>query len=346
MKNKALQLYLLLRDYILIYLPVHRKMSEKTIQTYKQALNQYRIYLSDEKKIPFSQIDFGSFSRNLIYGFLMWMRDVNGNSIQTLNLRLAAIKSFLRYCSEENIELTAVYLTAASIHSFKGAEKLRVEHLTESQLKLLFSTPPTDTKVGRRDRFFIILAYEIGGRMQELLSLKLSDIMRTEKFIQIRIFGKGEKTRYVPLLSDTKDHLEAYLEEFHSDREADDYLFYTIHNGQHTQMKPGAVDYFLKKYAKIAVKSDKDFPLNLHCHMLRHSIAMAMYKQEIPISYIKDFLGHSSLDSTAIYAYADSDTIAHALEKVTHAPSPKKKNTIEKKWKGKEEELLKFCGLE
>lgn len=345
MKNNALQLYLFLRDYILVYLPVHRKMSGKTIQTYKQALNQYRIYLKNEKKIPFTKIDFGSFSRDLIYGFLIWMREANGNSVHTLNLRMAAIKSFLRYCSEKNIELTAVYLAAASIHSFKGAEKLRVEYLTETQLKLLFSIPATDTKAGRRDRFFIILAYEIGGRMQELLSIKLNDVMQIEKFIQIRIFGKGEKTRHVPLLSDAKDHLEAYLEEFHSDRETDDYLFYTIHNGQHTKMTPGTVDYFLKKYAKIASKSDKDFPLNLHCHMLRHSIAMAMYKQEIPISYIKDFLGHNSLDSTAIYAYADSDTIAHALEKVAHTPHSKKKNAMKKSWKGKEEELLKFCGL-
>lgn len=144
MKNKEFQFHLLVRKYICEYLPIHRKMSEKTIETYKQSLNKYRLYLRDEKNIPFIKMDFESYSRNLIYSFLVWMRDTNGNSVQTLNLRLAAIKSFLRYCGEEDIGLTAVYLVAASIHSFKETKKSRIEYLTKKQLQLVFSIPDTD----------------------------------------------------------------------------------------------------------------------------------------------------------------------------------------------------------
>ena len=85
--------------------------------------------------------------------------------------------------------------------------------------------------------------------------------------------------------------------------------------------------------------------------MFRHSIGMAMYKAGIPISYIKDFLGHSSIDSTAIYAHADNDAMAEALRSVGQEALPEKDeagNTLsapEKKWKGKEEYLLHFCGL-
>ena len=57
-------------------------------------------------------------------------------------------------------------------------------------------------------------------------------------------------------------------------------------------MKPGTVDYFLKKYGKAGHETDLTFPEGLHAHMLRHGIAMTMYNQGIPLSYIRDFLGH------------------------------------------------------
>jgi len=107
--------------------------------------------------------------------------------------------------------------------------------------------------------------------------------------------------------------------------------------------QPGAVDYFLKKYGKMAHTIDETFPESLHAHLFRHSIAMAMYKKGIPISYIRDFLGHSSIETTTVYSYADEETITKALESVEHD-----ENTVtqkQKNWKGKEQYLLDFCGL-
>ena len=115
-------------------------------------------------------------------------------------------------------------------------------------------------------------------------------------------------------------------------------------------MAPRTVNSFLPSYAKQLHEMDSGFPENLHCHVFRHSIGMAMYKAGIPISYIKDFLGHSSLDSTAIYAHADSDAMAEALRSVDQEALPVRDDegnivfTPEKKWKGKEEYLLHFCG--
>lgn len=145
--------------------------------------------------------------------------------------------------------------------------------------------------------------------------------------------------------------MDTYLAEFHPDADNDDYLFYTIHNGRHTKMTPRAVNSFLAVYAKQLHEKDPSFPEKLHCHVFRHSIGMAMYKAGIPISYIKDFLGHSSLDSTAVYAHADNDAMEEALRSVDQDALPEKDckgNTVsapEKKWKGKEEYLLRFCGL-
>jgi site-specific recombinase XerD len=345
MKKNEMYFYQLLRDFLNDYLITRRNFSDKTVRAYRQSLNQLRIYLRDEKEICFEAMDFSCFSRDYIYEFLVWLRDSRKCSNQTLNLRLSAIKSFLKYCSEEDLVLMPIYLNVASIHAFKGTKKTCIEYLNPQQLKQLFAAPDITTKLGRRDRFFLIFTYETGARLQELLDIKLNCIICNDKIVKVRIYGKGSKIRYVPLMKSTVEHLEAYLSEFHKSSRGEDFLFYTIHDSKHTQMKPGTVDYFMKKYSNIAHTLDDHFPLGLHTHMLRHSIAMAMHNKGIPISYIKDFLGHSSLETTAIYSYANEETIAEALELVDHESYITDKNTHIKKWKNKEQYLMEYCSL-
>jgi len=344
MKKNEMYFYQLLRDFLHDYLISKRNFSEKTARAYRQTLNLHRKYLWEIKGIRFDKMDFNCFSRSIVYDFLMWLKETRKNSTQTLNLRLSAIKSFLKYCSEEDLELMPVYLDVSSIHAFKGTKNPSVEYLTQKQLKLLFSLPNMSTRLGRRDRFFMIFAYETGARLQELLDLQLGSIIRSDSSVRIRIHGKGNKTRYVPLLGATVDHLDSYLTGYHKDSHKKDFLFYTIHDAKKTQMKPGTVDYLLKKYGKLANETDNAFPENLHAHILRHSIAMAMYKKGVPLSYIRDFLGHSSIETTIIYSYSDAETVTKALEAVDHLGTIGKA-AKKKEWKGKEQYLLDYCGL-
>lgn len=345
MKKNELHFFRLLRDFLTDYLIVKRGFSEKTVRAYRQTMNLMRDYLREENGIRFNQMNFTCFSRKTIYDFLMWLKNSRNNSVATLNLRLASIKSFLKFCGEEDLELMPVCLEAESIHAFKGAKKPSVEYLTQEQLKLLFALPDITTKLGRRNRFFLIFAYETGARIQEILDLRLKNIVRSDHNVRIRIHGKGNKTRYVPLLGSTVAHLDAYLADFHKDRADNAHLFYTIHEAMKTQMKSGAVDYFLKQYGKLAHEVDAAFPDYLHAHMLRHSVAMAMYKKGVPISYIRDFLGHKSIDSTVIYSYADDETISAALESIEHVEAEAEYAVKTKNWKGQEQYLLEYCGL-
>ncbi len=340
--EKEMLFFKMLHDYFSVHLPVRAAASPKTTRTYKAALNQMRHYLAEEKGIPFTGIGFKCFSRETIYDFLIYMRDEKHASVNTLNNRLAAIRTFLQYCSDEDMELTALYVDAQKIRRFKGGKKPRVEYLTESQLKLIYSVPDIHTAIGRRNRFIMIFLYETGARIEELLNIRLADVLRTGGTPQLKITGKGRKVRHVPIMEDAARHLDAYISEYHRDSPADALLFYTMHQGEQTQMTPANVDSMLKKYASVAKETDPLFPASLHAHMFRHSIAMAMYKKGVPLSYIRDFLGHESIETVRIYAYADSETIENALKKVDHAESG---SIPEKKWKGKEDELLKYCCL-
>ena len=333
--------YRMLRDFLAEHLTVRRSASVKTVRAYKQSLNQFRIYLREEKGIPFEKVDISYFSRDMVYGFLVYLRDIRNCSTATLNLRLAAIKAFLCYCGGEDISCTVVHLEVSSIRKFKGEKKPCVEYLRPEQLKLLYAVPDVSTSLGRRDLFIMIFLYETGARIDELLNLIIGDIARNGKTAQLRIRGKGKKIRHIPILEDTMVHLDAYLKEFHPFPGKDELLFYTVHDGMLTKMSPGTVDYLLKKYAEQTAVTDGSFPRDLHAHMFRHSIAMAMYKRGVPLSYIKDFLGHANFDTVAVYAYADGETISEALRKADH-----EQPSVPKVWKSREKELLSFCGLE
>lgn len=333
-----------LRLFLSEYLPHRRNFSDQTIRAYKQTFRLMKSYFEEERNIHFSDLDFKIVSKDSIYEFLLFLKDTKGCSVNTLNLRLSAIKSFFKFCSEEDIEYYSCYLKIKSIHQFRGAKKNSVEYLVPEQIKLILAIPDTGLRLERRNQFLMIFLYETGMRVSEIINIRLSDIIRKEDGITLRIKGKGSKIRYVPLLEGCVRHLDSFISAFHSDSDNDEYLFYTIHDSKKTKMSSGTVDAFLKRYAKKAHEKDESFPLNLHAHMFRHSIAMSMYKNEIPISYIKDFLGHADLSTTSVYSYADNETIRNALATVqSEMPSSLQKK---KKWKGKEKELMKYCCLD
>ena len=102
-KKSELYFYEMLRNFLYKYLVVQRKFSPATVKNYTDSLDQYRQYLRQQKGIPFDKVGFQCFSKEMIYGFCVWLRDDQNKAVSTINLRLSAIKSFLCYCSEEDV---------------------------------------------------------------------------------------------------------------------------------------------------------------------------------------------------------------------------------------------------
>ncbi len=102
-KKSELYFYEMLRDFLYKYLVVQRKYSAATVNNYTVSLNQYRQYLREQKSIPFDKASFHCFTKEMVYDFCVWLRDDQLKTANTVNLRLSAIKSFLSYCSEEDV---------------------------------------------------------------------------------------------------------------------------------------------------------------------------------------------------------------------------------------------------
>jgi integrase/recombinase XerD len=146
----------------------------------------------------------------------------------------------------------------------------------------------------------------------------------------------------MPLMDETILHLKEYIKHFHSDYDRESHLFYTVIHGVKGQMSCDNVACFLKKYA-LELRADcPDIPENMHAHLFRHSRAMHLYQSGIPLSYIRDFLGHVSMDTTSIYASADMTMIRNALEQAVQCNLEANNTAV---WKDDEDIMLRLCGL-
>ena len=334
----------LLALFLREHLPACRKASDKTIRSCRQPARRLAARGREERGVRFDEMRFADLSRDAVYAFLVWPGDERGLSPQTLNLRLSATEAFLRFCGEEDVELAGLYLSVSSIRPFKGASSPGIKHLEPVQLRELFSEPDVSTRIGRRDRFLMILAYESGTRMQELLDLTCDCIGECGGYVTLRVHGKGGKARIVPLASQAVEHLDAHVAEFHPGPDPEGWLLFTVHGGKRTKMSPGTVDHLPRKYAASTRARDPSFPEGLHAHTLRHSIATAMYRAGSPIPYIQDFLGHADPSTTMVYAHADGGAIASAVEAASRQVATPV-TPAERRWKGREQYLPGLCGL-
>ena len=333
------------RGFLTVFLPKNKCYSNHTVKAYRDTINLFRQFMFEEKNISFTSITFDIINHDVLYEFLAWLQNTRGCEASTKTLRLAAMKSFFHYCAFEDPALMAVYLDIQKVQPQKVTRN-RVEYMSETALKTLLEQPDAHTRYGLRDRFFMILLYDTAARIQEILDLKLKDIHLNDQTPCIYLTGKGNKTRAVPLMDKTIAHLHEYMNIFHpdSDLKNDQYLFYTQVKGLKGKMSDDNVSYFLKRYAGSAYQVCSEVPLRMHAHLFRHTRAMHLYQAGIPLSYIKDFLGHVSVNTTDIYASTDTSMMRAALEKINKRDNEQTSKEVPV-WEDNEEMILKLCGL-
>jgi site-specific recombinase XerD len=308
-----------------------RKVSDNTISSYRDGLNQFIDYLENEKKIRRRDISFSDFDRETLKNYQDWMLNNRKLSGKTCNLRLTAIRSLLEYASGEHPDLMSFYLGSCSIKGTK-IEAKPIEFFENKQMKALLLAPDTKSKIGRRNQMMLILMYDTAARVTEIIDLTLESLHLNSDIPYITIFGKGRKYRNVPLMEKTCSHLKRYLREFHEGVDKEQSLFYAVTHGTKHQLSDDTLELLIKKYTNECVSKDMEMPVKPHCHMIRKTRAMDLYQNGIPLTHIQQLLGHEDLSTTSgFYAFATLDTLAKSLAKVNPESS-----SVDKKWANKE----------
>lgn len=289
------------------FLPFQRNFSINTIYSYRDTIKLFLIYVEKKLNIKIEKFSMKSFNKETIINFLKNIR--TSCSISTSNQRLAAIKSFSKFCQAENPELLLQLQEIISIKHTKGPNKV-VGYLDVDVMKNLINSPNSNTLIGLKHKLILALLYDTGARVQELCDIKIKDIHFGE-ITTIKLHGKGNKTRIVPIDNSTSTLIQKYQKKCNLNQRFDDFL---ITNKFKTKMNRDGIEYVINKYAQIVRKtSPTPIPDKIHPHMFRHSKAVHMVEANIPIVYIRDFLGHSDISTTMIYATINNKLKLNAI---------------------------------
>lgn len=281
--------FFIVRQEFLNYIRQEKRYSPNTLKSYDTDLNQFQTYLSEQ----FQLNDPGKADHQMIRSWLVSMIEY-GISARTINRKISCLKSYFKYLARTGQTETNPMLRVISP---KTGRQLP-EFVKEADMnKLLSEIKFEDGFEGTRNKSIILTFYLTGMRISELINIKITDIDMSGQ--QVKILGKRNKERLVPLPDHLKATLKEYLakrSEIHgSDPQVNPYLFIT-NRGKQTYQK--LVYRIINKYLSYVSTNAKKSP-----HTLRHSFATIMLNKGAELNSIKEILGHSSLSATQVYTH-------------------------------------------
>jgi site-specific recombinase XerD len=331
-------------EFLHLYLPQQQGRSVHTVKSYGDCLSLFRRYAKNVHGISIFKLTFLETNREFVLGFLEWLssdiKGVKGDSPSTRNQRLACVKSYMKFAADKNISLSSL---ALQIHRIPPCKALKpcIQAMSEKAIAAILRQPP-NTRIGLRDRTFMVLLFDSGARVSEIINLKISDLSLDGPSPQIRLEGKGKKTRTVPIMEKTVGHLRQYLRTYHEVSKCDvQPLFYTVIKSNVAPMSVDNVARFIDKYAMMGRITCPELPEKVHPHLFRHSRATQLHQSGVELAIISRFLGHASMDTSRIYAVPSVEMLRKAVEKASDETDEVEKEI----WLNDEEKKARLSGI-
>jgi len=299
----------LLSSFFLEYLPHRRSFSAHTIRGYRDSFVIFLRWLDTENEVSPNRVEVPFLTADRIESFLTWLCLEKQCREATSNIRLAALKAFARFVQYECPEHINVCSAILAIRPKRTPQK-EMRYLSVKAVSLLLAS----ARAIPRDYAMLSLLYDSGARVTELASLRICDVC-LDAPRTVRLFGKGSKVRIVPISKQVADIVSSYLDGQCAKRERNSDLFLSNRN---EAIGRAGIAYVLNKHATTAHALYPDVvPARINPHMLRHSKAMHMLEAGINLVYIRDFLGHSSVTTTEVYARANPEMKRKAIEEAS-----------------------------
>lgn len=340
---KDARLFNLIREYFTEYLPRQHRVRPNTIRAYQSSIELLLDYVKTSRGVRMTDITFDMIDKSIVVDFIEWLEKERGASIATRNLRLAAIRTFFSYAADCDSSLLFQASKIGKIETIKRCAKQQINYMSEKAVQVVLDEPDSKTELGLRDRMMLVMLYDTAGRIQEVLDIRLRDL-RLVGSSMVTLLGKNGKPRNVSLMEGTVKHLKQYLEIFHPnvDMHSDAFLFYIKRKDGSKRMTEDNARKRVQAYGETAHRKYSGVPAHLHPHLFRHSRAMHLYQHGMPLALVSQWLGHSEVETTEIYAYADTEMKRKAIEAATPSNSPLKQYLNAARYTENDEETIKL----
>ena len=272
-------------DQFLTYLTTEKRYSAHTVTAYRTDIVSFLNFLEKEFEV-FVEKDV---TPVMIRSFIVNLME-QGMHPKSVNRKISSVKAYFKYLRKRELLQSNPTATIKSVKT----PKVLVQTVSEDEiLSLLDQGYFNDNPEGYRSRAIIELLYATGMRRAELIDLKLEHLDR--KGSTLRVTGKRNKTRIVPVPQPALEAIEFYLEQRGTNTENEAYLFLT---DKGKKLYPALVYNTVKRYLSYVSTLKKKSP-----HVLRHTFATHLLNKGADMNDIKELLGHSNLSATQVYTH-------------------------------------------
>jgi site-specific recombinase XerD len=310
MKTPDMDFPALLQDFFHRRLIAERGASAHTIASYRDTFQLLLQFAEQRTKRTPSALKLADLDAPMVLAFLDHLENQRGNSARTRNLRLTAIRSFMRYASLREPAALPIAQRVLAI-STKRFDRPVVGFLSRDEVLAILHAPDRSTWSGHRDAVMFTVFYNTGARVSEVSGLKIADVL-LDRGSALRLHGKGRKERVVPLWKSTAVELRIWVK--HIDRSHDAPVF---PNRAGERLSRSGVEHRLRLAIDKACKRCPSLVgRQISPHTLRHTTAMHLLQSGVDITVIALWLGHEDTSTTHLYVEADLAMKEAALKRV------------------------------
>lgn len=300
----------LLQQFFQRRLLAERGASAHTIASYRDTFELLLRYAERQTGRTASALTLADLDAPLVLAFLDHLEHERGNSPRTRNLRLTAIRSFMRYASLRDPASLPVTERVLAI-SAKRFDRPALDFLTRAEVEALLAAPDQASWSGQRDAVLLAMLYNSGARVSELAGLRVADLL-LDRASALHLHGKGRKERVVPLWKRTASQLRGWLSRI--DQSPDAPVF---PNRAGKPMTRSGVEQRLRvAISKASQRCPSLAARRISPHTLRHTTAMHLLQSGVDITVIALWLGHEDTATTHLYVEADLAMKEAALKRL------------------------------
>ena len=284
----------------LIHLQLEKSLSPNTIEAYSLDLGKLIQFIEImQKKVGPNELTLAD-----LQAYIKWIAEL-GMSERSQSRIISGIKAFYKYCLQEEI----VKQDPTELLSAPKLKKALPDTLTFEEIEALIAKIDQSKPEGVRNKSMMETLYSCGLRVSELINLRRSHLYLDIGFV--RVIGKGDKERLIPIGSDAIKHLQLYLQEIRTkqvEKKGNEDIVFLNRRG--SKLSRIMVFYIIKD---LAIKAE--IKKTISPHTFRHSFATHLVEGGADLRAVQEMLGHESITTTEIYTHLDRNFLRDTLNR-------------------------------
>lgn len=308
----------LVQEFFTEYLVAQRALSPRTVASYRDSMTLFLGYATQQLGKQPVAVQLTDITPELVLKFLAHLERERHNSVRSRNLRLTAMRAFLKFAGRRDVAALHSVERVMAV-SMKRFERPLLGHLTRPEMIAVLGYPGIDW-TSRRDHLLLSLLYNTGARVSEIVGVRVVDVV-LDGAACVHLHGKSRKDRSVPLWKSTAAAIRAWLQANPTLRGSAALL---PNRSGHPMTRCNVAQRLAIAVDRASIEQPSLKTKRVSPHSLRHTTAMHLLQSGVPFNVIALWLGHESTNTTHRYVEANLEMKEKALARL-EAPDIKLK---------------------